>query len=97
MTDVSRIIASLLEVALIFPSERVEKNQRRNSTEYFSAKAYLHFRYWAFMSHTLYATDLKGKQFFDAEVKIPAKKKKKKEKGRLKLFSSGLLWTSCRV
>lgn len=29
------------------------------------------------MSHTLYATDLKGKQFFDAEVKIPAKKKKK--------------------
>lgn len=29
------------------------------------------------MSHTLYATDLKGKQFFDAEVKIPGKKKKK--------------------
>lgn len=52
-----------------FPSEKVEKNQHRNSTEYFSTKAYLRFRYQMLMSRALYATDLEGKQFFDAEVK----------------------------
>lgn len=38
------------------------------------------------MSHTLYATDLKGKQFFDAEVKIPAKKKKKRKRASQTIF-----------
>lgn len=76
-TGVSHIIALLLEVALIFPSEGVEKSLHKTNTEYFSTKAYLHFRYWVLMSHTLCATDLEGKQFFDARFKMPSKKKKR--------------------